>query len=354
MKKVLIVGKDILGFGGLETVVKNFMLNLGHRNIHCKLAILGTHGNDAWCQGLDFEVISLTKKFKKINRTYVLTKLLMHEKLDYIICLHHPLLPQLALAKKISQCKARINYWPHNTLISITGDKPSKKQAFTACIQHADEFFAISTGIKNEFKAFAVEDNRIHLIYNPLARQAQFISKSQHSNQFVYIGRLTFEGQKRIKDMIDAFSLLEEDFGLTIIGNGDDRQKIIDYIKQKGLEHKITLTQGWIKDPWSVVEVADALILSSEHEGLGMVLGEAMSRGLPCISSDCFTGPRDFINDGVNGYLYEPKNVQALKEKILNIIHQRLPYKAEELKSDLDKMYEETYYKRVLSILNTK
>lgn len=356
MKKILIVGKDIVGFGGLETVVSNFMLNLNKKGIHCKLVILGSHGNDAWCQGLDFEIISTTKKLKKINRTYIFTKMILREKPDYIICLHHPLLPQLSLAKKISYCKSKLNYWPHNTIISITGDKSKRKEKFLFCIRHANEFFAISSGIKKEFKELGIEDNYIHLIYNPLTRQETFIPKSQNSNQFIYIGRLTFEGQKRIKDIVDAFSLLNEneEFELKIIGNGDDRQIIVDYIKLKRLEHKITLTQDWVMDPWDIIKEADALILSSEHEGLGMVLGEAMSRGLPCISSDCFTGPRDFINDGVNGYLYEPKNIEELKEKILNIIHRKLPYKAENLKTDLNKMYEDTYYSKVLEILSNK
>lgn len=353
MKKILVVGKDILGFGGLETVVSNFMRNLNKvKGIHCKLAILGSNGDDAWCQGLDIEVIGLTKKFKKTNRTYLLTKLLLRENPDYIICLHHPLLVQLNLARKISGNKARLNYWPHNTITSITQNKPHKKKTFAACLQHADEFFAISSGIKDEFKAFGVKDSCIHLIYNPLAPQKHSIPKSQNSNQFIYVGRLVFDREKCIKDLIDAFSLINEDFRLRIIGDGDDRETIINYIKQKGLEEKITLTQGWIEDPWSIIGEADALVLPSEYEGLGMVLGEAMARGLPCISSDCFAGPRDFINDGVNGYLYEPRNIEQLKEKILNIIHQRLSYKADDLKNDLNKMYNQTYYNNVLNILN--
>lgn len=50
------------------------------------------------------------------------------------------------------------------------------------------------------------------------------------------------------------------------------------------------------------------------------MLGEAMSRGVLCISSDCETGPRDFILDGVNGFLFPVKDVDALAAVMQRVI----------------------------------
>ena len=66
--------------------------------------------------------------------------------------------------------------------------------------------------------------------------------------------------------------------------------------------------------------VAAMVVMTSEMEGLPMVLLEAKSWGLPLVSFDIMTGPGEIIRDGVNGYLVPPGDTAALAEKICRLI----------------------------------
>ena len=65
-------------------------------------------------------------------------------------------------------------------------------------------------------------------------------------------------------------------------------------------------------------QATSCFVLSSEYEGFPMVILEAQSYGLPVISFDCKTGPRDLVTDGINGYLVEDGNVEQFADRMLS------------------------------------
>ena len=62
------------------------------------------------------------------------------------------------------------------------------------------------------------------------------------------------------------------------------------------------------------------LVLSSYREGLPLVLLEAKASGLPMVSFDVTTGPREIIDDGKDGYLIPPYDLEVMVEKITALI----------------------------------
>src|SRR5690606_34071372 len=73
------------------------------------------------------------------------------------------------------------------------------------------------------------------------------------------------------------------------------------------------------------------LVMSSKYEGLPMVLIEAQSFGLPIVSYDCPHGPSEVVTNGINGFLVDDQNIDALAEAMLTTM------KSKELRKKMEK-----------------
>ncbi|MFA5848431.1 MAG: glycosyltransferase family 4 protein [Bacteroidales bacterium] len=163
-----------------------------------------------------------------------------------------------------------------------------------------------------------VELNNVTVIYNPIATLPNVISDCS-SKKVVAAGR--FVRQKGFDMLIDAWKIVSQkhpDWTLTIYGSGnkDAFQKQVD-------DNKTTET-CILKDAVLNLEekFAESSIFafSSRFEGFGMVISEAMASGLPAVAFACPCGPKDIIEDGVNGLLVELGDTERLAENISLLI----------------------------------
>ena len=113
---------------------------------------------------------------------------------------------------------------------------------------------------------------------------------------------------KQFDLLIKAFLKLKEkhlDWDLVILGNGEERDNLNHMTRNFGITDRVHFP-GSVGNISEWYERADLFVLSSIVEGFPNVLLEALTYGLPCISFDCNTGPRDIIQDGFNGILVDP------------------------------------------------
>lgn len=131
----------------------------------------------------------------------------------------------------------------------------------------------------------------------------------------ISIGRLTDDKQQ--DKLIDIWSNVGREFGweLWIVGDGENKEQLQKQIDKLECKDVVKLLPAR-KDIQNVYKQASLFVFTSRWEGFGMVLLEAMSFGIPCISFDCPSGPRDIIKDGVNGILVENGDVNAFQEKL--------------------------------------
>ena len=159
---------------------------------------------------------------------------------------------------------------------------------------------AVSNGIDtNVFKADKESRNNI--------RKSQGVSA--HEKVILSVGRLV--EAKDYENLINAFYLFSRqrtDIKLWIIGEGTERQRLVELVERLELSKKIVFL-GIRSDVASFYNAADLYVLSSAWEGFGLVVAEAMASEKVVVATDC-GGVNEVV--GECGYLVPPKNAQAL------------------------------------------
>ena len=133
-------------------------------------------------------------------------------------------------------------------------------------------------------------------------------------------GRMT--PQKGFDLLIHAFARVSDrhpDWRLRICGAGDQRRELLRLNEALGLSGVVDL-DGPARNLGEAMQRASVFALSSRFEGMPLVLLEAMSKGLPVVSFDCPTGPRDVIEDHCNGILVPPGNVEAFSVGLRELV----------------------------------
>ena len=107
---------------------------------------------------------------------------------------------------------------------------------------------------------------------------------------------------------------------LMIVGEGDERPALEALCSQLALDNSVELP-GIYLDATKAYEQASIFCLSSRYEGFGLVLIEAMAFGLPIVSTDCETGPRELLGDGQTAVVVPADTAAALSAGLLHMIN---------------------------------
>jgi len=159
------------------------------------------------------------------------------------------------------------------------------------------------------------------VIYNPIPMGKDYVGRAlrtEKRKEIVTVGR--FFAVKDIPTMIDAFSRFKEthpDYQLVIYGFGPLKDDIEAKINNDGLQDYVVLA-GMHNDVWDRIVSAKMYVLTSIVEGMSNAMAEAMCLGLPVISTKV-AGATDLIQDGVNGYLVDVKDMDAIADRMCRL-----------------------------------
>jgi glycosyltransferase involved in cell wall biosynthesis len=225
-------------------------------------------------------------------------------------------------------------------------------------IPKADRLRVVSSKIKDYIvKKFPYLSEKIDVLpilvdIKKLKQKEEFDIKQKYPGfDFYFLTLSRLVKVKNIPLQLKALSKLKQKypkFLLIIVGDGPEKKKLEELVIKLNLKENVVF-EGWQRNVVSYLKSADCLLFSSNYEGYGMVIIEALSFGLPVIATKVGVAP-EVIENGKNGFLVEVGNekeyLQAL-EKIIekplksnnSLLFKKLPTKEEYLKS-----YQKLFY----------
>lgn len=187
------------------------------------------------------------------------------------------------------------------------------------CVSKEDFEISFKYRLHNKNKIFLIEngidESEFQKDFNSEELKKEFNLKDEKI--VLSIGR--FHHQKDFATLIKAMSYLNDKLKLFLVGDGSQRDQLLELTKKLNLENKVVFT-GYRNDVWKFYKICDLFVLSSRWEGLPLVLLEAMANKKPIIGSNV-RGIRELIIDGYNGYLFKLVDVIDLVNKIKIIIN---------------------------------
>lgn len=192
--------------------------------------------------------------------------------------------------------------------------------------RHARKVVAVSQGVAEDLiRTTGLHSGQVQVIYNPVITPEMYALSEQELNHPwfqpgeppVILGAGRLVPEKDFTTLIRAFALIRksQQARLVILGDGPERRNIETLVNELGLTDDVQLP-GFVENPYQYMKRSSVFALSSVTEGLPTVLVEALALGVPVVSTDCPSGPREILGNGVFGKLVPVGDFAALASAI--------------------------------------
>ena len=185
---------------------------------------------------------------------------------------------------------------------------------------------AITVLTKYDLEFFKGKSKKVVIMENPCSFEIKESYLKIERKKILAIGNLDryiHKGFDNLLHIVKEVFKVHPDWTLQIVGGGESGKKILfNKSKELGIEKHIIFS-GFSKDIKGIMADADIYVLTSRYEGLPMVLIEAMSQKMACISYDCISGPAEIIQNGENGILVSDQNKAEMIEKLEKLISEK-------------------------------
>lgn len=334
-KKVILVILPTLDGGGAERVAVDLMNEWSNQNLDIHL-LLVLRSNHILLDQLDSQIIvhkinsnrllSSTLEIRrlvcKLNPDIVWAGLWPLTCISSLALFGIPKKPRLVLTEHIDHS----GYLANETLAY----KISLILSVNLTYPIAHSIVAVSKGASASLSMYApILKKKIKFLPNATRFPDIEIVKSERKRRtqerhegsiktFISIG--TLKRQKNFHLLLDAFKIVRSRINarLELLGDGPLKAELITYSETLGIGDDV-IFRGFQENISQYIYNSDVFVLSSDWEGLGMVLVEALLHGRPVISTDCKSGPREILYSGRLGKLVPVNDKNALAEAMIEV-----------------------------------
>jgi glycosyltransferase involved in cell wall biosynthesis len=215
----------------------------------------------------------------------------------------------------------RVVCWEHFNF-GMNGGRRKRTFARHLAALLADDVVTLTERDKRAWGEKTTALARLHSIFNPVNSHPVDFEYDAKSQNVLAVGRLV--EQKGFDLLLCVWAQVKcvstsDTWHLTIVGDGEERARLLNQIAALGLSQSVSLHAATdsIHDYYRTAAV---VCCSSRSEGLPMVLIEASQSGIPIVSFDCETGPREIVDHGVSGLLVPDGNIGALAAALVAVM----------------------------------
>lgn len=323
------------GHGGVERMVVNLCQGMTALGIQVDLLLVRTEG--VYLEQLPASVHCRQLKASHTwGSIFELAAYLRREKPTALLAVKDRAGRAALIARYLSTVRTRVVMRIGTTVsAALDGCSPLRKAAWYLPMRffypRLDGIIAVSRGVADDvLKITHIEHKKLHVVANPVITDGlknMAAGKPEHDwfkNKKipVIMGIGRFTRQKDFSTLIEAFGILRQDrpARLVLLGEGQERKKLAAMVTSLHLEDDVWMP-GFITNPYVYLKHAQLFVLSSRWEGSPNVLTEAMALGIPVVSTDCPSGPREILQDGRLGPLLpmgEAKKMAAAMAAVLD------------------------------------
>lgn len=254
-----------------------------------------------------------------------------HEKLD-VLHVHYaiPHASAAFMAREILQTEGiEIPFATtlHGTDITLVGKDPAFEPVISFCLNQSDAVTAVSESLKEDTYKHFRTTREIRVIPNFVNVQKERNGADNEvrrryakDNEIILCHVSNFRKVKRVEDVLRVFSKVNETkkAKVLLVGDGPERYRLEELCREMRLCDDVKFL-GKLRDTQSVLELADVFILPSETESFGVAALEALSMGVPVVSSN--TGGIPEVNiHGVTGYTSNVGDVEDMAKNVLKVV----------------------------------
>jgi glycosyltransferase involved in cell wall biosynthesis len=351
------------GHGGVERMVLNLageFLAAGHE---VDLVLVRAEGEHLKALPVGARVVKLSARHTWTS-LWPLLRYLRRERPDAILAAKDRAMRVAVLARALSGCPARLVGRLGTTIsAALEGRSRMRRMLWFAGMRmfyrHLDAIVAVSEGVADDVRAITgLSADKVRVIRNPVVtpQLAELAAEPvvhpwlapAGPPVLIGIGRLT--RQKDFATLVRAFAQVHRQrrVRLIILGDGHDKERLIALAEKEGVAEDFHLA-GFQANPYAWLARASLFVLSSRWEGSPNALTEAMALGIPVVSTDCRSGPRELLDGGRFGPLVPVGNADELAQAILDVLER--PPRAEALRATVQEYRSETSARRYLDLL---